>query len=317
MNNFDKALIIFRIGWMKHYQGMKGDTIRSGANFVAINKFGYEMYNFLPYDGYVYGFVQPTGTGDFTQRTIRIERLGAHRSSDSVNNVLVAWVAPHISGGVYLVGWYRNATVYRNYQEMPNGSGRNFQHIKVGYFARARESDSVLLPEDGRTLPVPKASGEFGGLGQSLVWYADTRKRNDVFFRQNLFDFIESHEHNKFENTINDYGYSDQKYSEGTPRRMSSTSYERNRKAREICIKFHGYKCQVCNFDFLDFYGEVGEGYIHVHHIKSLSEVGQVHKIDPIQDLIPVCPNCHAMIHKRRPPYSLSELKAFIRKGGG
>jgi 5-methylcytosine-specific restriction protein A len=312
MSTTEQKIIVFRIGWMKHYQGMKGDTIQSTAQFVVSEKYGYEMYNFLPHNGNMYGFVQSSGVGDFTQRTIRIERLGAARNAASVDNVLIAWVAPQMSGGVFLVGWYSDATVYRQYQEAPSGSDRTFKNIEIGYYAKAKECNSILLPEEKRTLPVPQSGNQMGGLGQSLVWYADSGKKNDNLFRQNLLDFIESYEHDSLESVLNEPEFPNQKYVEGTPRKMLSTTYERNRKARDTCLEHYGAKCHVCGFDFSEVYGEIGKGYIHVHHRKKVSEIGQEYEIDPIKDLYPVCPNCHAMIHRRNPPFTLDEMKELI-----
>jgi 5-methylcytosine-specific restriction protein A len=69
----------------------------------------------------------------------------------------------------------------------------------------------------------------------------------------------------------------------------------------------------VCDFDFGQEYGLIGEGFIHVHHIVPLSSVGPDYKIDPKQDLRPVCPNCHEMLHRRQPPYSIEELKQIMQ----
>jgi len=89
--------------------------------------------------------------------------------------------------------------------------------------------------------------------------------------------------------------------------------YERNRKNRNICIKAHGALCSVCGFDFSVAYGKIGKGYIHVHHLKPLGSLGgKPMKIDPIEDLRPVCPNCHEMLHQCNPPYSIAQLQAII-----
>ena len=63
-------------------------------------------------------------------------------------------------------------------------------------------------------------------------------------------------------------------------------------------------------------YGEVAEGLIHVHHLRSLSEVGEEYIVDPIADLRPVCPNCHAVLHTRTPPFSIEEVVTFLNGGG-
>ena len=64
--------------------------------------------------------------------------------------------------------------------------------------------------------------------------------------------------------------------------------------------------------NFEAIYGAIGRDFIHVHHLIPLSEVGDTYEVDPIEDLRPVCPNCHAMLHKRTPPYSISELSALM-----
>ncbi|HHO0788469.1 HNH endonuclease [Aeromonas allosaccharophila] len=61
--------------------------------------------------------------------------------------------------------------------------------------------------------------------------------------------------------------------------------------------------------DFGEKYGELGKGFIHVHHMMPLSEIGEEYVVDPIKDLIPVCPNCHAMLHRRNPPLTIDDLR--------
>jgi 5-methylcytosine-specific restriction enzyme A len=77
--------------------------------------------------------------------------------------------------------------------------------------------------------------------------------------------------------------------------------YERSRINRAACIEIYGAECQVCDFNFKHRYGYIGEGFIHVHHIVPLSTMGGAYELDPAKDLVPVCPNCHAMLHKKKP----------------
>ena len=100
---------------------------------------------------------------------------------------------------------------------------------------------------------------------------------------------------------------------EGASKTITVNSYERNPLGRKICIDRFGSTCAVCNFDFRKFYGSIGEGYIHVHHLKQLSDVGEEYTLNPLTDLRPVCPNCHAMLHRRRPPYTIEELSGRIK----
>ena len=84
--------------------------------------------------------------------------------------------------------------------------------------------------------------------------------------------------------------------------------YERNPRLRSECINYHGTDCKICGFDFEAVYGELGTNYCHVHHILPLSEVGESHVVCPKSDLIPVCPNCHAMLHKTKPALTPNQL---------
>lgn len=103
-----------------------------------------------------------------------------------------------------------------------------------------------------------------------------------------------------------------QTYPEGTTKQVTVNSYERNPFARQKCIEHFGLSCQVCEFNFEQRFGELGKNFIHVHHLVEISTIGKEYSINPIIDLIPVCPNCHAMLHKRNPAYSLEELKLLI-----
>lgn len=91
--------------------------------------------------------------------------------------------------------------------------------------------------------------------------------------------------------------------------------FERNRKARDLCIRKFGAVCQVCGFDFGKCYGKLGKGFIQVHHLTPVSKVAKEYKIDPIKDLRPVCPNCHEMLHSGpNPPVSIEELRAIVEQ---
>lgn len=103
---------------------------------------------------------------------------------------------------------------------------------------------------------------------------------------------------------------------EGVVKQVSVNRYERNRKARNICIAYHGTKCKICEFDFEKVYGPIGKNKIHVHHIKPIAKIGHGYIIDPIHDLIPVCPNCHTIIHSKNEPFSIDEVKEILTDRG-
>ena len=94
-------------------------------------------------------------------------------------------------------------------------------------------------------------------------------------------------------------------YLEGAYQRVLVNRYERDRDARDKCIRYYGATCKVCDLNFGEQYGKIGEGFIHVHHLRPLSEIGAEYRVDPVRDLKPVCPNCHAMLHRRKPPYTI------------
>lgn len=107
----------------------------------------------------------------------------------------------------------------------------------------------------------------------------------------------------------------DTKYSEGKTRQVVVNNYERNTLARQKCIDHYGLNCQVCDFNFQIVYGDLGRDFIHVHHIVDIATIGKEYSVDPIKDLVPVCPNCHAMLHKNKPAFTITELKSIINKG--
>ena len=102
---------------------------------------------------------------------------------------------------------------------------------------------------------------------------------------------------------------------EGSKKTITVNGYERSVSARNKCIDYYGPSCSVCGMDFLKIYGKIGKGFIHVHHIIELSELQKEYEVDPILDLRPVCPNCHAMLHRKRPSYTVEELKRIIEDG--
>lgn len=102
-------------------------------------------------------------------------------------------------------------------------------------------------------------------------------------------------------------------YAEGRPKTTTVKTYDRDPEARQCCLGLKGYVCTVCGFDFEKSYGAIGKGFIEVHHLKQLADAGADHVINPATDLAPVCANCHRMLHKNRPPYSIEELQAFRR----
>jgi 5-methylcytosine-specific restriction protein A len=100
---------------------------------------------------------------------------------------------------------------------------------------------------------------------------------------------------------------------EGALKKVVVNAYERSNVARAKCLHHYGCKCVVCGTILSEIYGEIAQGFIHVHHIKQLSEVNAKYQVDPILDLLPVCPTCHAIIHLRKTPYLIEEVKQLMK----
>lgn len=106
-------------------------------------------------------------------------------------------------------------------------------------------------------------------------------------------------------------------FPEGARIQIFANRFERNPEARKRCLEFYkSYRCQVCGFDFEKEYGEVGKNFIHIHHITPISEIRDEYHINPTKDLIPVCPNCHAMLHRNinGDTLTIEQLKSYKQK---
>ncbi|NNE47780.1 MAG: hypothetical protein HKN37_14090 [Rhodothermales bacterium] len=100
---------------------------------------------------------------------------------------------------------------------------------------------------------------------------------------------------------------------EGGRDRVERSEYERSPLLREACLRAHGFRCVVCDISLEECYGEAARELIHVHHLEPLAVAGGAHPVDPTTDLIPVCPNCHAVMHRRQPPYTPDEMRTMLR----
>ena len=130
---------------------------------------------------------------------------------------------------------------------------------------------------------------------------------------ENFDDTPETDEEARDEYRSSDEVSPEVSYREGATIQITVNAYERNAEVREACIAHYGTACAVCGFDFSQVYGELGEGFTHVHHLRDLATIGEEYEVDPIKDLRPVCPNCHAMLHREVPAISIRKLKGLMR----
>ncbi|MDE8032399.1 HNH endonuclease [Erysipelothrix rhusiopathiae] len=102
---------------------------------------------------------------------------------------------------------------------------------------------------------------------------------------------------------------------EGSQKKVFVNKYERNPEARKLCLENYGYTCQMCKLSMDETYGEYGKNFIHVHHRKPISEIGTEYKVNPIDDLIPLCPNCHEIIHRiQRAGYTPTQSETILKQ---
>lgn len=191
-----------------------------------------------------------------------------------------------------------------------NGEGNDLilspKWSKNGYTHSLKHIDKII--NHGYELLIFKTKTRKNNNGQTVAYDFDPslEKRALVIdgkeFRAVPVDVLTSEEVNSSRDL----------YHEGATKKITINAYERNPDARQECLDKHGYKCHICNFDFEEKYGERGEKFVHVHHIVPLSETKEGYEVDPLKDLIPVCPNCHAMLH-RGGTILPEELKAMIK----
>jgi 5-methylcytosine-specific restriction protein A len=105
-------------------------------------------------------------------------------------------------------------------------------------------------------------------------------------------------------------------FNEGKISQVFVNKFERKLQARIACLKQFGHKCYACGFDFGSFYGKLADGFIEVHHLIPLSKIRQEYLVDPVKDLVPLCSNCHSVIHLSKPMLTIDELKSLIKKNG-
>ena len=107
----------------------------------------------------------------------------------------------------------------------------------------------------------------------------------------------------------------DRAFIEGSVEKVLVNRYERDSRARKKCIEHHGAVCAACCTNMAALHGEDLEGFIHVHHIVPLAEIAKEYRVNPVADLRPLCPNCHAVVHRFNPPLSVEEVRERFARG--
>ncbi|MBM3289367.1 MAG: DUF3883 domain-containing protein [Candidatus Hydrogenedentes bacterium] len=168
-----ERVVFARIGWMRLYQGSQpGDERPIGGGGYNVTNIGHEICNFLAREGKCYGFFEPTGTHGAKEKTIRLERISPSEIGESLSGVCIVFVSrrPRSNGHV-VIGWYRNATVFRRKQPAAIRGLDSY-----GYYCEALVSDAVLLPTQHRVWDIANDDRSFG---QSNICYQLDSKGND------------------------------------------------------------------------------------------------------------------------------------------
>lgn len=162
-------ILFCNIAWMKLYQGVSEDDVpRNGGKYIAENQFGNEENNFLDYNHKCYGFVMTYGNLNLDKHYKEISK-----QESQVDGFTIIWCASNNDGGSRIVGWYKNATVYR---EQQNQQLFTDEESSLCFNFVADAQDCYLLPEEQRTFKIERAAvaGKGNGFGQSNVWYAES-----------------------------------------------------------------------------------------------------------------------------------------------
>ena len=193
-------------------------------------------------------------------------------------------------------------------EDWQSGQGRK----KPGY-TQSREHIRLIEEEGYKLMTFSMQGSDANGTSSARIESFTPRLDERVLSRDNG-NWYASEE--KLDIKIPEEVESTDTYVEGAVVKILVNSYERNRDARQKCLDHYGYDCAGCGFNFEAIYGILGRKYIHVHHLVPIHTIQEMYQLDPIKDLIPVCPNCHAMIHRENPALTIEELKNRQKKRG-
>lgn len=186
LNNL--KILYCRVGWMKFYVGAQGDHPKNGGSFNK-KHCGYEIYNFREFDSKYYGYVEPGKIKDRV-RSINIDKLGAPSSAEKIDGVLVVWFATKEKSGQYVVGWYKNATVFKKRQDVPDNVREKRDPNQNAFYYN-------VLSTEKTSIQVEKRDQQIKGAGQSNIWYGNKETN------QKVLDFIYSYDKQNDETIAN------------------------------------------------------------------------------------------------------------------
>ncbi len=153
-------ILFLRVAWMNHYQGSRNDIPIGAGWWVAENKDGGEVANFYSIQNNLYGYAEIQNN-----RSLRIERLGAEKADEKVEDVTVVFFSRNpVTGSQFITGWYKHATLFRRRQQLKGNNRLGHPN----YFCTTSLDDARLVPTSERTFSVP-----LDGPGQTNAWYVE------------------------------------------------------------------------------------------------------------------------------------------------
>ncbi|MFL3649810.1 MAG: HNH endonuclease [Pseudoalteromonas sp.] len=205
--------------------------------------------------------------------------------------------------------YFAKATIGKVYMDVNSSKGdlfgtiENYQEFEEPILAKVDDEYLEHIPQEKK----------------SNYWRDGVRQINDDTYSKILSNIkttfsYETLNLSKVNNEINDFDNTLESIIEGQKSQRFVTIYERNPKLKKQAIAIHGNSCHACGFNFGNFYGAYADGYIHIHHVTPVSELLEPKHIDPEVDLIPLCANCHSVVHRRKDKtLTIEELKVLIK----
>jgi len=284
-------------GW-EYPSGMEGKS--KSQSYEAENGFGHEEWLLdrrkVSSDGYHYGFLEPLRKSSFDGKKnihlYSITPIGKKLYVGCIQGAI--YVSPEESKIVW--EQYKSSGWLDSMVEELKGLGLEYSGLDEPFNVKFRFED--YIDYQGNEMYISKDD-------------PNTTNHRYVFLNKREPLMFESQDIDLDSEIISD---PNDKIPEGAKSRVTVNRYERNPKARAKCLAAKGCSCSVCGMNFEKVYGEIGKNFIHIHHIVPISEIGQTYIIDPVKDLVPVCPNCHAMLHqgKNGKVLTVEELKKMV-----
>ncbi|WMJ74100.1 DEAD/DEAH box helicase family protein [Cytophagaceae bacterium ABcell3] len=215
-----KKVLFCRVGWCKYYDDIKDKGKRPiGGGSYNKDEVGHEVYSFKPEKGILFGYVQPS-MQSFSRRELNLERISVNLNDKNlIEDVLVIFFATSIrQGAQVVVGWYKDASVYRKYQKPKNQNNRN----GFTYNLVTSEENGVLLNGYDRKWKISDPQSKQGRPGTSNVFYVLNEKgepRKGAWINE----ILEKIENFSGDNLLHGGEYSEEKYDEPAKTNLKDT----------------------------------------------------------------------------------------------